>query len=325
MINITDYQAVAEQAAAQWADVTSPPRLVVQRENIVFRLETLQGPHALRLHRRGYHREAVIKSELLWMDMLARHHFAVPTPKKAMSGEFIVRAYDSLGDEHMCSLLAWLPGEQFGKSAQPLMVQGSRRTLLMAAIGRKLARMHLLSDAWARPSDFERPRWDFDGLLGENPFWGKFWAATFLTQDEREILENVRSKCIVALRVYEASGADRGLIHADLARENILVDGDTVNFIDYDDSGFGYRLFDIATALIKNIHEPDYVDLRKALLDGYREVRALQQKHLDVLPLMMLLRSLTYLGWVDERIHEPEMPAKAIRFLADVKIFSRLL
>ena len=82
-------------------------------------------------------------------------------------------------------------------------------------------------------------------------------------------------------------------------------------------------MFDLATALIKNIHEPDYADLRDALLEGYQRERPLRDVDLAALPLMLVLRSLTYIGWVDERLAEPGMPEKAQRFLADVKYLCR--
>ena len=45
--------------------------------------------------------------------------------------------------------------------------------------------------------------------------------------------------------------------------------------IDFDDGGFGFRLFDIATALIKHRVEPDFTDLRAALIEGYHSQRTL--------------------------------------------------
>ena len=37
-----------------------------------------------------------------------------------------------------------------------------------------------------------------------------------------------------------------------------MVDGTTMQMIDFDDGGFGYRLFDIATALLKHRDAPDF-------------------------------------------------------------------
>jgi hypothetical protein len=65
-----------------------------------------------------------------------------------------------------------------------------------------------------------------------------------------------------------AEGLDYGLIHADLVRENVLVDGQELRMIDFDDGGWGFRMFDVATALFKNRHESGYDTLKTALLCG---------------------------------------------------------
>ena len=319
-MNEAEATSLAIVALKQWPHVQRVPQLVRHRENTVFRVQTTLGDHALRLHRHGYHSEQTILSELHWMAMLAERGFMVPTPAKKRDGEFLTKVGHSDGSMRVFSLLSWLPGEPFGKSALPLRFEGHHRLDVMAAIGKNLARLHLLSDRWQLPHGFVRPVWDRAGLVGDAPFWGCFWDSGFLAEAEREDLRKIREHCDTALCDY--TDADYGLIHADLARENILVEGAGVSFIDFDDSGFGFRMFDIATALIKNIYEPDYEDLKQALLAAYQAERPLRPHDLDHLPLMMLLRSLTYLGWVDARLEEPGMREKAKRFLADVKYLS---
>ncbi len=309
-------------AAQHWPITTGQPVLVMQRENIVFKIDTLHGPHALRLHRAGYHSEAVIRSELEWMAMLAGEGFVVPEPAVAGSGSLVVRQKNRDGADRMFSLLSWLPGQPFGASHKPLHHAGRQRTDLMYEIGVKLAHLHLLSDAWQPSPAFQRPSWDRNGLVGSQPFWGRFWDCEKLSKNDREWLSTLRRACSQGLEKYDIEGPDTGLIHADLARENILVNGSNVCFIDFDDGGFGYRMFDLATALIKNIHEPDFATLRDALVQGYLQTRPMKPVDLAALPLMMLLRSLTYLGWVNDRLQEPGMTEKAKRFLADVKYLS---
>ena len=51
MTKIEDIHALANHAAAQWPEIVGQPVLVMHRENSVFRVETSNGPHALRLHR----------------------------------------------------------------------------------------------------------------------------------------------------------------------------------------------------------------------------------------------------------------------------------
>ena len=60
--------------------------------------------------------------------------------------------------------------------------------------------------------------------------------------------------------------------------------------------------------------EPDFHDLRAALLNGYATHRPLPD--LTLLPLFIVLRSLTYLGWIATRADEPGMAARAEHYLA---------
>lgn len=294
-----------EQAAAHWPQITAPPVLFMQRENVVYRAETTAGPHALRLHRTGYHSAAELASEMSLMAMLAGQGMRVPQPAPTRDGLYLA----TLDDRH-ASLLSWLPGQPMGRSGQPL--HHPDRPGLFHAIGAQMARLHRLCDGWTPPPGFHRPKWDMNGLLGDAPFWGRFWDTG--SADDRALLRQTRDNAAQMLR---SENLDYGLIHADLVNENVLVHGPDVHFIDFDDSGFGFRLFDLATTLYKAVDEPDFPVLQNALLAGYATQRALPD--LTLLPLFISLRALTYLGWIAARITEPGMPEKADRYRALAK------
>ncbi len=239
------------------------------------------------------------------MGMLSGRGLQVPRPLRTRDGDFLL-----LGTRR-ASLLSWLAGAPLGKGTEPLAQGGpARRRQIFHKIGRSLAQLHCYSDEWQIPADFTRPAWDRDGLVGETPFWGRFWDAPLLSDEDRALFLDVRDRARVIL---DSTNADIGIIHADLVRENILIDGDEVCFIDFDDSGYGYRGFDIATCLRSNHAEPDYSELKAAFLAGYAEIRPLPDPGL--LPLMMALRALTYIGWTADRIDEPGMAQHVPRYL----------
>jgi Ser/Thr protein kinase RdoA (MazF antagonist) len=139
-----------------------------------------------------------------------------------------------------------------------------------------------------------------------------------LTREDAFFLTSLRERLSEKLTAV-SDDLDYGLIHADIIRENVLVSESGIAIIDFDDCGFGWRLFDIATSLLRNRGEPHYPLIRRSLLEGYRSKRPLGEETLAHLPLFLLLRSLTYIGWVSAR---PEMPAAADRlqrFLADAR------
>jgi Ser/Thr protein kinase RdoA (MazF antagonist) len=286
-------------AAAHWPQITGTPELFMQRENTVFRVQTTIGPHALRLHRPGYHSSQALQSELDLMAMLAGQGMRVPTPAPSATGALLV----PIADRH-ASLLSWLPGTPMGRSGEALTLTGPARAALYHTLGAQMARLHALTDRWTRPQRFTRPRWDRDGLVGDTPTWGRFWdhsATTALRDLARATLDT-------------APPQDIGLIHADLVNENVLIHDAQVHFIDFDDSGIGYRLFDLATTLYKATDEPDFPTLQDALLSGYATHRPLPD--LTLLPLFIVLRSLTYLGWVATRRDDAALAARSDRYLA---------
>jgi Ser/Thr protein kinase RdoA (MazF antagonist) len=92
-----------------------------------------------------------------------------------------------------------------------------------------------------------------------------------------------------------------GLIHADLVPENVLIDGTQVQVIDFDDAGFGWHLFELATSLYFIAGDAIYPVAREALIQGYRSERELSDETLEWLPLFLAARGTTYLGWVHTR------------------------
>ena len=74
---------------------------------------------------------------------------------------------------------------------------------------------------------------------------------------------------------------DWGLIHADLHLGNALFHRGGVKLIDFDDCGYGHRLYDLAVAVWELRDEPDYPAFRDALLNGYWSHRDVDVTHLD--------------------------------------------
>ncbi|MEX0346986.1 MAG: phosphotransferase enzyme family protein [Rhizobiaceae bacterium] len=318
---MTDLKKMHQTAIASlkhWDLPDQQPELIQHRENTVFRVEDGAGNRfALRIHRRDYHSHSALKSELDLMAMLARGRLSVPAPIATAEGALCGHIPTEGNGTRIVDLLSWLDGRSLGKTGEPLGISGDKRREIFEAIGREMARLHNLADEWTLPQDFCRPAWDCDGLVGDNPFWGRFWELEELSVSETKLLNSARDHLRNSLQDLADSRLDHGIIHADLVRENILIADDGVKFIDFDDCGFGFRLFDIATALLKNSAEPDYANLQDGLISGYRRERTLSDAGLACLPLFLMARSFTYLGWVRDRRHEPGVAARIPRLIAD--------
>lgn len=274
----------AEEAAQHWNGRIV--RLLRDRENHVFEIATPQGRAALRLHRAGYQSPAAIRSELWWCAELARAGLPVPAALPARDGALLV----PLSDGRHASVIAWMEGDALGEAAKPNPRPLALVLDLYHALGALLERVHKATDALTLPAKFTRPRWDRDGLVGDDPLWGRFWEHRAASPDQRAVMLRARD----ALR--ERLSGEIGLIHADVLRENVLVNGHSVSLIDFDDSGFGFRLYDLGTALLQTVQHPDHPQLRDALMAGYGT------SNTEVVEAFTLARSLASVGWTMPRL-----------------------
>ena len=282
----------------------------MQRENAVFRVETTQGQAALRIHRSGYRQKNEIVSELAWMAHLAANGLELPVPITNCDGLLISEIENESCIAHVVDLLTWVNGTPLGRSSVPLAFNRDELQTIFQDVGRNLARLHTLSDTWDRPASFQRPHLNQDGFLGEKPAWGKFWEASILSTNEKNLMQSVRQRAREKLNTLSKAGADYGLIHADLVRENIFIHKGKTRFIDFDDAGFGFRMFDLAVALVKNRQEPHFETIKASLFEGYTSQRAIASSDENSLGLFLALRDFALLGWADARRAESSMPPR---------------
>ncbi len=162
-------EALALEAARHWGGHS--PRLIRNRENAVFEVTLPTGPAALRLHRMGYQSDAAIWSELWWCAALSAQGVAVPAALPSLTGDLLV----TLSNGRKASVIAWVEGEALGIAGQPFDMPLPLLLERHHALGRLVADFHAATARLTLPAEFTRPRWDIPGLVGDTPFWGRFW------------------------------------------------------------------------------------------------------------------------------------------------------
>ncbi|MFO1467052.1 MAG: phosphotransferase [Steroidobacteraceae bacterium] len=293
---------LAQSALIRWGIEAAPVELIKYRENAVFRVEAGGARYALRIHRAGYHSDAELRSELQWMRALLADGFAVPVLVPSKSGAlFEVVGGAGVPEPRQVDLFEWCSGNTLGSIEQGVGAGGGDLRQTFHTIGVLAARLHDQANHWALPPGFVRHAWDAEGLVGEQPYWGRFWELVALGADQRRLLERMRDAARVDLAALSKAPAGYGLIHADFCPENLLVDGTQVRLLDFDDAGFGWHLFEIATTLYFHRPEAYFAQVEAALIEGYRTRRPLGEDALRSLPLFYAVRGTTYLGWVHTR------------------------
>lgn len=299
-----------QRALPRW-DVAPRTRLdlLTISENATFKAtDTGMGDLVFRVHRPDYHTRAEIESELAWIAVLrAGGEIRTPRPIPLRDGSLIA-AFDHAGSTRHVVAFEFLPGRE--------PAEGDDLAGWFRKLGAIHAGLHAQSRAWRRPPGFIRKAWTFETTLGAAPLWGDWRAALGLTLEGRHILERTAQVLERELAAIGTAEASFGLIHADLRLANLLVDGDTLALIDFDDCGLSWFLYDFAAAISFIEHEPYVPELMAAWIAGYRTRAPLSQEEVEQLPVFIMLRRMLLTAWVASHAETPTAQSMGVAYTA---------
>jgi Ser/Thr protein kinase RdoA (MazF antagonist) len=286
--------------------------LVSQSENVTYRVVDRRDgvAYALRLHRPWYHTIDELISERAWIRALDEAGIAVQAPMRTRDGqEYASVTIQTTGERRFAGLARWTTGRVL---AQVLRETTDTRIAEQhfARLGAVTASLHDQAATWQPPAAFTRHALDANGFMGSTPHWGPFWDHRGLSDAERRLMLDTRARLHAALARLERQPAMYSMIHADMHPGNILVDGDRLTVIDFDDAAWGWHAYDIAVALFYHHGGPTFDAFERAYVAGYRSVRRLSEQSLALLPMFRLVRGLAQIGWFHQR---PELD-RAARF-----------
>lgn len=297
-MNETNLDLLAGFARAALAHYELSPETAVSlinlSENATYRLDAANGARfALRIHRPDYHSVEAINSELQWLMALRRDGVVTtPVPLPGINGELIQSIrHPKTGDTRHAVLSRWEEGREPGVGED---LSGNFITL-----GEVTARMHIHARSWARPAGFTRHVWSWETALGdENPHWGRWRDGLGMDAAKLALFTQAAEMIKHRLEAFGSGHARFGLSHCDLRLANLLVDGDAVKVLDFDDCGFSWYLYDAATPVSFYEHLPQVPGLIRNWLAGYRRVIDLSQAEEDEIPTFLMLRRLLLVAWI---------------------------
>ncbi len=287
---------LARSALALWpVSPESQIELINVSENATFLITAPDGDKTvLRLHRPGYHDMATIASELVWMQALNTNGMiATPAVINGRDGQPIQSITIPDEPQHHMVMFAYVEGKEPDQN-QPL-------DRLFHYLGGLSARLHRHVQGWSLPDGFTRPHWDIDGIFGSIKRWGNWRDAPHLTPAMMTTLEQAEAKVSQRLAEYGKSPTRYGLIHADMRLANLLVedsDQGQVHVIDFDDSGFGWFMYDFAAGISFIEDSPQIPTLKAAWLEGYQQQHPLNAEDIAIIDTMVMLRRMLLLAWV---------------------------
>ena len=275
------------------ADAT-PPVLINLSENATYRIDDPDSGRrfAMRVHRDGYHSKNAIASELAWLQALRKDGVVItPVPLPGSDGDLIQTVgHPAMPRARNVVLFKWESG------IEPS--QKEHLTDKFRLLGEVTAKMHRHSLAWRRPEKFERLTWDFSTSLGDRPHWGSWRDGVGLDPAKEKLFADAVRLIGRRLEHFGQAPERFGLIHSDMRLANLLIDGDTVKVLDFDDSGFSWHLYDAATAVSFFEHEPHVPELMAAWVEGYRRVSHLPAEDEAEIPTFVMLRRMILVAWI---------------------------
>lgn len=308
-----EFSLVAE-GLKLWAEtVGGTPVLINVSENHTFRIDGVDGTrHILRLHRPHYQSRTAISSELAWLRALAATtDIPVPKPLPGVDGEL----FQEVAPDRFAALFRFEPGRE----PQP----EEDLVGLFGVLGRYAATAHLHIETWEQPERFVRPIWDAIGLLEPAGLWGDWRKAPHV---EGEVLEDLLALDTALRQRLHAYGTDIdrfGLIHADMRLGNLLVDGERVTLLDFDDCGFGWFLYDLAASLSFFETSPQVPALIRSWLTAYMQIRPLKTEDVAMIDTLILLRRMALLAWISSHADTDLAKSHSDRFATDTAAMAR--
>ncbi|GAB3132560.1 phosphotransferase [Tsukamurella serpentis] len=260
-------------------------------ENATFRVRGADTPAVLRVHRPGYQGDAAIDSELAWITALRRDTtVAVVRP---LSGVLI-----DPPTGRRAVLFESVPGGPVPESALD--------SAHFTALGEIAGTFHDHARTWKRPTGFQRFGWDLADMIGRRPRWGSWREGLAVQERHCRAIEPAAQRAAQRIDAFGRAADRFGLIHGDLRAANLITTGAGFTVIDFDDSGFGWHLFEFAAAASFVETDPRLPDWAHAWVTAYRDHRSLPEAHAALLADFVLVRRLQLLGWLGTHGHALE-------------------
>jgi Ser/Thr protein kinase RdoA (MazF antagonist) len=300
-------------------DVTIRPLSLSENTILLVEDRERAEKYVLRIHshRLDYHNEAMIASEVEWIRALRRDSdVETLDPIADKQGRFVQILDSPELDRPRCAVIF-----NFLEGVEP---DPGSLTAGFVRLGGVTAHMHRHSKSWALPPGFTRPTWSPTEIFADCNGFGPWQDAMGM---DREALTCLTRMVEVIARRLSALGRHRrhfGLTHADLRLANTLIEGERTKLIDFDDCGFSWYTYDLATALSFIQHRPDAAELTAAWLEGYGAVAELPPALEAEIPTVIMLRRVAELAWLASRRHsefsritEPGFTAASCRLAED--------
>ena len=252
---------VAKAAVDMYEVDAAEVRLISTHTNFIYRVRTRDGMrYALRVGFPGWRTRENSIAETMWLDALARDtEIPVPRVIRTPNGDAVLSVTTPFVPTHYNVVMtSWLPGMLLGKHLTP---QNCEK------MGALFAQLHIHSASWQPPPGFPTQRFDRYLSRGEEERIFQSDTLNALSQTHTDTLLATRKEVSFAYHSFDQ--ADLRVIHCDLWHDNIKVHRGTLAPFDFEDTIWGFRLHDLAMALL-DLEEDASPNIYPRLLDAFQ-------------------------------------------------------
>ena len=300
----------ARKVLAEYGLASATLENINHEYNSTFSVTTHDGAkYALRMNINSGRTESNVAAELFFVGFIAgTGKFKVAEPVANRFGSYVTKVHHRESDRDLlCVLFSWLEGDDVGDEPELEDV---------FKIGSLMAQLHQATEGLALPQGCELPvldefMWHVEDLL--------LGPKSVLTHEEKSLIFGAR-QAIEAIVGELYASSEKQLIHADLHGWNIKLHEGSLSVFDFDDSGIGLPIQDLATAIYYLDTEEQEISLKR----GYESVRPLpsfSDREMKALLLQRRIHLLNYIYETQNPEHRVLLPKYQSETMRRIKLF----
>ncbi|MBT3271538.1 MAG: phosphotransferase [Spirochaetales bacterium] len=275
--------------------------------NLLYRVLTNDGDrYILRLAVPGWRTLDDLLAEASWLDALRQDtDITVPRILRSQRGDRVLQLRGAgIPDVWNATLMSYLPGRLLGKYLTENNIE---------KMGVLFAKLHIHGKEWSLPPDFSKRV--FDGFLSRGEPDVLFDPEQLEGYSQYQLALTRRVHGLVAREYSLLDREDLRVIHCDLWHDNIKLHRGVLCPFDFEDTVRGFRLHDIAMAMLDLLEDTDnyrYPQLLAAFRRGYETLIEWPPGKIEALQAGRLLWKINYVArfertWMPQMVkrHEP--------------------
>ncbi|BAY87465.1 stress response kinase A [Calothrix parasitica NIES-267] len=307
---------IASNAIKKYSFQSPKLKFIKHLENTTYKLSAEQGDFLVRVYCGLNNTVKDIESEAKIIEyLISCNNYTYQKPIYNNSDNF-VSIGEASGISKPVSILSWIDSPIIGHDIDDIS--------LFEKLGKLFAHIHKKIADWQKPINFHRPTFDADSLIGKNGAFG--YANSGYKYFDREtvsLFESVYQR-LIDFEAVNGKENNFGIIHGDLHLNNVILHQSSLIPIDFDDSGWGYYIYDLAVILANYWGIPEYSAIKINLIKGYRTTRKMSDEIENQIPLFIAVRyiciALFLAGKSEQEVTLKQTASKYIQFyLAKLK------